>query len=64
MKKIIYLLLALIYISGYSQKEKGFELDYPSSKSGSLIQDKNFYLLTAIQNDKAVSQLLEKNSFF
>jgi len=64
MKKIIYLLLALIYISGYSQKEKGFELDYPSSKSGSLIQDKNFYLLTAIQNDKAVSQLLEKNSVF
>lgn len=64
MKKIIYLLLALIYISGYSQKEKGFELDYPSSKSGSLIQNKNFYLLTAIQNDKAVSQLLEKNSVF
>lgn len=64
MKKIIYLLLALIYISGYSQKEKGFELNYPSSKSGSVIQDKNFYLLTAIQNDKAVSQLLEKNSFF
>ncbi|MFV8271010.1 YdcF family protein [Flavobacterium sp. GT2N3] len=64
MKKIIYLLLALIYISGYSQKEKGFELDHPASKSGSVIQDKNFYLLTAIQNDKAVSQLLEKNSFF
>ncbi|WP_426092902.1 YdcF family protein [Flavobacterium sp. DSR3-2] len=64
MKKIIYLLLALIYISGYSQKEKGFELDYSSSKSGSLIQDKNFYLLTAIQNDRAVSQLLEKNSVF
>ncbi|MDI5950399.1 YdcF family protein [Flavobacterium yafengii] len=64
MKKIIYILIALVFISGYSQKEKGFELGYPSSKSNSLIQDKNFYLLTAIQNDKVVSQLLENNSVF
>lgn len=48
-------------ISGYGQKTKGFELGYVSSISGSVIQDKNFYLLTAIQNDKAVSQLLENN---
>jgi len=64
MKKILYLLIGLIFISGYSQKEKGFQLGYPSSKSGSLIQDKNFYLLTAIQNDKAVSRLLENNIVF
>lgn len=64
MKKIIYILIALVFVSSYSQKEKGFELGYPSSKSNSLIQDKNFYLLTAIQNDKGVSQLLENSSVF
>ena len=61
MRKIIYLVLAFVTISGYCQKAKGFELGYVSSISGSVIQDKNFYLLTAIQNDKAVSQLLENN---
>ena len=64
MKKIIYILIALVFVSGYSQKGKGFELDYSSSKSGSVIQDKNFYLLTAIQNEKAVSQLMENNVVF
>ncbi|MFV8393177.1 YdcF family protein [Flavobacterium sp. LB2P6] len=64
MKKIIYILIALVSISGYCQKEKGFELGYSPSKSESMIQDKNFYLLTAIQNDKVVSQLLENNSVF
>lgn len=64
MKKIIYILIALVFISGYSQKRKGFELGYTSSKSSSLIQDKNFYLLTAIQSDKVISQLLENNSVF
>jgi len=64
MRKIIFIVLAFVSISGYSQKAKGFELGYASSKSGSVVQDKNFYLLTAIQNDKAVRQLLEKNSVF
>jgi hypothetical protein len=64
MKKIIYVLIALVFVSSYSQEGKGFELDYSSSKSGSLIQDKNFYLLTAIQNEKAVSQLMENNVVF
>ncbi|MFV8369964.1 YdcF family protein [Flavobacterium sp. LB2R40] len=61
MKKIIFTVLVLVSISGYCQKEKGFELGYSPSKSESMIQDKNFYLLTAIQNNKAVSQLLENN---
>jgi len=64
MRKIIQLVVVLLFISGYSQKEKGFDLGYSSSKSSSLIQDKNFYLLTAIQKDKGVSQLLEKNPVF
>jgi hypothetical protein len=62
MRKIIYILITLVCISGYSQEGKGFDLEYKSSKSSSLIQDKNFYLLTAIQSDKAVRQLLENNS--
>lgn len=62
MRKIIYILITLVCISGYSQEGKGFDLNYKSSKTSSLIQDKNFYLLTAIQNDKAVRQLLENNS--
>lgn len=64
MGKIIYIVIGFIFISGYSQKTKGFERDYTSSKSASLIQDKNFYLLTAIQNDKAVSGIIENNSVF
>lgn len=62
MKKLIYILITLACISGYSQEVKGFDLNYKSSKTSSLVQDKNFYLLTAIQNDKAVRQLLENNS--
>ena len=61
MRKIIYIVLAFVSISVYGQKGKGFELGYVSSKSSSIIQDKNFYLLTAIQKDQAVSALLEKN---
>lgn len=64
MGKIIYIVIGFIFISGYSQKAKGFEWDYTSSKSTSLIQDKNFYLLTAIQNDKAVTRLLKNNPAF
>jgi hypothetical protein len=64
MRKIIYIVIGLVFIAAYSQKTKGFELDYSSSKSGSLIQDKNFYLLTAIQNDKAVSGIIENNPVF
>ncbi|SDH06255.1 DUF218 domain-containing protein [Flavobacterium omnivorum] len=64
MRKIIYIVLAFVAISGYSQRVKGFELGFTSSKSSSVIQDKNFYLLTAIQNDQSVSQLLEKNMVF
>jgi hypothetical protein len=64
MKKIFYMLIVLVYISGYSQERKGFDVDYKFSESSSLIQDKNFYLLTAIQNDKAVSEILENNAVF
>ncbi|WP_339921338.1 YdcF family protein [uncultured Flavobacterium sp.] len=62
MKKLIYILITLACISGYSQEGKGFDLKSKSSISSSVVQDKNFYLLTAIQNDKAVRQLLENNS--
>jgi hypothetical protein len=58
------MLIALVCLSGYSQERKGFDLDYKSSESSSLIQDKNFYLLTAIQNDKAVSEILENSAVF
>lgn len=64
MRKILYIVTALVFISGYSQKEKGFEFDYSPSESASVVQDKNFYLLTAIQNEKAVSQLIENNVVF
>lgn len=61
MRKIIYLLLTLVYTISYSQNSIGFEFKYSLPKSVSIIQDKNFYLLTAIQNDKGLSQILEKN---
>jgi hypothetical protein len=64
MKKLFYMLIALVCISGYSQERKGFDFDYKSSESSTLIQDKNFYLLTAIQNDKAVSEILENSAVF
>lgn len=62
MKKIVCIIVLLGSISGFSQTGKGFDLSFKASASPSLVQDKNFYLLTAIQNDKAVSEILENSS--
>lgn len=62
MKKIVCSIVLLGFISGFSQTGKGFDLSFKSSASASLIQDKNFYVLTAIQKDKAVSEILENNT--
>lgn len=55
-------MVLLGFISGYGQTGKGFDLSFKLSHSSSLVQDKNFYLLTAIQKDKAVSEILENNT--
>lgn len=39
----------------------GYDANYTSSQSGDIVQDKNFYLFTAIQNDPIISALLENN---
>jgi len=61
MKKIIYIIVLLGFISSYGQTKKGFDLSFESSNSSSSVQDKNFYLLTAIQKDKGVRELLEND---
>lgn len=62
MKNTIYVLFILLSLSGYSQKRNGVELSYKVSQSSSLIQDKNFYLLTAIQKNEAVKEIFEKDA--
>jgi hypothetical protein len=62
MKKIICIMVLLGFISGYGQTGKGFDLSFKCSSSASLVQDKNFYLLTAIQQDQAVSEILANNT--
>ena len=43
------------------QGQKGYDPTFKASQSDNLLQDKNFYLFTAFQNDKAVKQLLTTN---
>lgn len=43
------------------QGQKGYDPTFKASQSDNLLQDKNFYLFTALQNDKAVKQLLTTN---
>lgn len=61
MKKLILSLsLIFLYLLGFCQ-HPGFDKNYVFIKSGNLVADKNFYLITVIQNSKPVKDLLSQN---
>lgn len=61
MKRILIILLTFMIMSLQAQKGKGFTLGFTSAHSNAVVQDKNFYLLTAIQKNEAVRRLLEND---
>jgi len=60
MKKIVFLLVIALcsFTKNFSQVQKA-NPDYVPVKSSSLLQDKNFYLLTLFQNIKGVATILQ-----
>ncbi len=66
MKRITQLifLLSFIWITANAQKEAGYDPGFRASQSGSVIQDKCFYLFTAIRNDQQVMQIMENDPVF
>lgn len=56
-KKVLFFVLGWFVFNGHSQFDPGFE----PSRTDKLMQDKNFYLFTAIQENRTVKQLLEED---
>jgi len=48
----------------FSQQKKTFDPNYQLMKSNSIEQDKNFYVLTAMQQDPITKQILVANNMF
>ena len=61
MYKIYFFLIFFCYLNLQAQNSIGYNAHFKPSESGDRVQDKNFYLFTAIQNDPKVSTLLENN---
>lgn len=59
MNRILFIMMTLIFMSTQAQNNKRFDIDFKAASSNSVVQDKNFYLLTAIQKDAKVRKLLE-----
>lgn len=60
--KVLFICFFLISSSNvFSQENKGFDPSYQLLHSNSVVQDKNFYLLTAMQQVPAIKQLLISN---
>ncbi|MCG9793538.1 YdcF family protein [Flavobacterium algicola] len=62
MKNIIPILIFFMTLILNAQVKKQFDVNYKLASSKSIVQDKNFYLLTAIQNNVEVKSLLENDS--
>tara|TARA_R110002050_G_scaffold181044_2_gene314566 strand:+ start:1396 stop:2661 length:1266 start_codon:yes stop_codon:yes gene_type:complete len=45
-----------------AQTKKDYDAQFKASQSNDIVQDKNFYLFTAIQNDPKVTEFLENNT--
>ena len=64
MRHPIFLLLFLFFrpLPGFSQTGVGFNLNYQFLHSGSLVADKNFYLLTVLDKDPILATMLRQDS--
>ncbi|OQY02316.1 MAG: hypothetical protein B6I20_06990 [Bacteroidetes bacterium 4572_117] len=66
MKNTFILSIAICFffinsLNAFSQKNKTFDPNYKLLESKSKVQDKNFYLLTAMQQVPAIQQILSTN---
>jgi hypothetical protein len=61
MKKIILTLILVGLLRVVSAQTPGYDPSYHFIHSGNLVVDKDFYLLTVIEHDQAVADLLRKN---
>ncbi|WP_157485370.1 YdcF family protein [Flavobacterium sp. ACAM 123] len=59
MNRILFITMAFVFMSLQAQKNKQFDINFMATSSNSVVQDKNFYLLTAIQKNAEVRKLLE-----
>lgn len=64
MRRFIVTLVIICFTTLQIEAQKGYDPGFKASQSGNLLQDKNFYLFTAIQNDEAVKELLTTNTVF
>ena len=62
MKTFVVTLAIICFTTLQIKAQKGYDPSFKASQSRNLLQDKNFYLFTAIQNDEAVKQLLTTNT--
>ncbi|MFD2826683.1 YdcF family protein [Leeuwenhoekiella polynyae] len=62
MRTFVVILVIICFTTVQMKAQKGYDPSFKASRSENLLQDKNFYLFTAIQNEKAVKQLLMTNS--
>ena len=56
--------LLISSLNGFSQEHKIFDPNYKLLQSNSIEQDKNFYVLTAMQQDSVTKQILVTNKAF
>jgi hypothetical protein len=61
MKKIILALLLISFIKTATAQTMGYSAAYSFVHSGNLVADKNFYLLTLIDHNPAVSNLIKND---
>lgn len=59
---ICFLLISSLNV--FSQENKSFDSNYQFLHSNSVVQDKNFYVLTAMQKDPIIKQILVTNKIF
>ncbi len=59
--KVAIFILLLSNLNAFSQENKGFDPNYKLLQSNSVVQDKNFYLFTAIQQVPKIKYLFLSN---
>lgn len=64
MKRISFVLLLLLFANSVFCQNNGYNKNYHFLKSGNLVADKNFYLLTVIDQTPAVGKLFAQNALF
>ena len=65
MKNIFLITLTCFFLKvGFAQTNIGYQKDYQFLKSGNLVADKNFYLLTVIERTPAIKKIFSTEERF